>query len=112
MAFFSMNSFWYSPSPMSTFAHARSSAVSVPGLMGSQYFDLLAMIEKRGSTVMNVAPLAFAAETSCTCVLCMFSPRWVPMKAIAFEFARSSVSMAPGSAPYVRPKAAMRGPRH
>ena len=47
----------------------------MPGLMGSQYFDLLARIEKRGSTVMKVAPWALAADISCTAVLCMFSPR-------------------------------------
>ena len=73
--------------------------MSVPGLIGSHHFDLEARMEKRGSTVMKVAPAAFAAETSCTAVLCMFSPRCVPRKAMALELATSIVSTAPTSTP-------------
>ena len=69
--------------------------MSVPGLIGSQYFALPAAVEKRGSTAMTVAPFAIAAAKSCTCVLCMFSPRCEPMSVMTRAFATSSVSGEP-----------------
>ncbi len=86
--------------------------MSVPGLIGSQYFALPAAVEKRGSTAMTVAPFAIAAAKSCTCVLCMFSPRCEPMSVMTRAFATSSVSGEPTGEPNVSWKPTSRGPRH
>ena len=86
--------------------------MSVAGFMGSQYFDLLAAVENRGSTVMIVAPLSMASDISCTCPLCMFSPRCEP---ISTRQRVSRMSVGSGEArisPKVVRKATSRGPRH
>jgi hypothetical protein len=43
--YFATNSLSYSPSVTRTFIHASTSAMSVPGLIGSQYLALLAATE-------------------------------------------------------------------
>ena len=64
----------YKSSKIMTFIQANNKAISVAGRIGNQYFDLLATVDKRGSTVIMVTPLSMASETSCTCELCIFSP--------------------------------------
>ena len=91
----------YKPSETITFIHASSSARSVPGRSGSQYFALLAAVEKRGSATMIVAPLRIASANSCTCVLCMFSPMCEPSSTRQRVCAMSSVSGEPGVSPTV-----------
>ena len=86
--------------------------MSVPGLIGSQCFDLLAATEKRGSTVITVAPRPTASANSCTWVLCMFSPRCWPISTRQFVLAMSSGSGDPRPRPYVSVKPTSRGPRH
>ena len=86
--------------------------MSVPGLMGSQYFALPAATEKRGSTTTSPAPLPIASASSCTWVLCMFSPRCEPMSVMTRALAMSMGSGEPRGVPKVTVKAASRGPRH
>jgi len=43
---------------------ARSNAMSVEGLIGSQYFDFPAAVENLGSTVIIVTPLSIASDIS------------------------------------------------
>ncbi len=84
----------------------------MPGFTGSQCFALLAATEKRGSTAMIVAPFAMACANSCTCVLCMFSPRCVPMRTRHFVRAMSVGSGEPRPVPQVSRLPMSRGPRH
>jgi DNA-binding MarR family transcriptional regulator len=94
-----------------TAAGARR-ARSVAGLMGNQYFDLLAAVLKRGSTVMIVAPLSMACDISCTWPLCMFSPICDPISTKHFVSLISVLSGDITSSPKVAVNATSRGPRH
>ena len=102
----------YRPSVTSTFIHASSSARSVPGLIGSQYFALLAATEKRGSTTMIGMRRSIAFANSCTWLLCMFSPRCEPISTRQSVFSMSVGSGEPRPAPKVSRKPMSRGPRH
>ena len=86
--------------------------MSVPGLIGSQYRALPAAVEKRGSTTTTCAPRESASAKSCTCVLCMFSPRCEPMRVITREFERSRFSGDPTGEPNVSWNPTSRAPRH
>ena len=102
MAYLAMYSLSYSPSVMMTFIQASSRAMSVPGLMGSQYLALPATVEKRGSTTTSSAPRSRAWARSCTWVLCMFSPRWLPMRVMQRALRASTASGEPMPWPKVR----------
>ena len=86
--------------------------MSVPGLIGSQYFALLAATEWRGSTTMIVARFSIACANSCTCMLCMFSPRWEPISTRHLVLAMSVISGDPISSPKVSLYPMSRVPRH
>ena len=86
--------------------------MSVPGLIGSQYFALLAATEKRGSTTMIGMRRSTACANSCTCELCMFSPRCEPIRTRQSVFAMSVGSGEPRPAPNVSVNPTSRGPRH
>ncbi len=58
------------------------------------------------------APFPTASANSCTCELCMFSPRWLPMSTRHWAFLMSVRSGDPTSSPNVRRKPTSRGPRH
>jgi hypothetical protein len=84
---------------ISTFAHASNSAMSVPGLIGSQCRDFDAATEKRGSTVISVAPWSSARISVCTWLLWRFSPIWEPISTMHREFAMSVRSGEPTPSP-------------
>ena len=86
--------------------------MSVPGLMGSQYFDLPAGTEKRGSTVISVAFLLSASVKVWTCPLCRFSPMCDPSSTMQRALAMSVRSGELADSPTVSRKPTSRGPRH
>ena len=61
---------------------------------------------------MRLAPAAIASANSCTCVLCMFSPRCEPISTRQRAFLMSVRSGDPTSSPNVRWNPTSRGPRH
>jgi len=86
--------------------------VSVPGRTGSHHFAFDAAVDMRGSAQITVQPAAIAVANSCTWLLCMFSPRWLPISTRQRALAMSVRSGEPGSSPKVRRKPTSRGPRH
>ncbi len=82
------------------------------GLIGNQYFDLLAAVLSRGSTVIIVAPRSIAADISCTCPLCIFSPICEPISTKHSVSLISKGSGDPTASPKVAIQAVSRGPRH
>src|SRR5512133_2333593 len=97
---------------MSTWIQASNSARSVDGLMGNQYFDLLAAVDRRGSTVMITAPLSMASDISCIWPLCIFSPMCDPIRTRHLVSRISVTSGLLTDSPKVRSKPVSRGPRH
>ncbi len=73
---------------------------------------LLAATEKRGSATITEAPLPSASANSCTCVLCMFSPRWLPIRTRQRALRMSVRSGEPTPSPNVSSNPTSRGPRH
>ena len=61
---------------------------------------------------MTLAPAPMASANSCTCVLCMFSPRCEPISTRQRAFRMSVRSGEPTSSPNVRWNPTSRGPRH
>ena len=86
--------------------------MSVPGFTGSQYLALLAATEKRGSTTITGTLRSTACANSCTCELCMFSPRCEPISTRQSVFLMSVGSGEPTPAPKVSRKPTSRAPRH
>ena len=83
----------------STFIQASSSAVSVPGLIGSQWSALAATLENLGSTTITVAPRAHASAKSCITVLRVSSPMWLPISVRHSRPSQSTGSWPPTGRP-------------
>ena len=86
---------------MSTCIQASSSAMSVPGLIGSHQSAFEAAVEKRGSTAISFAPRDRPVANWVICEVKTFSPRWLPMSTTSFASSRSSGSGEPSPRPNV-----------